>query len=80
MYCQNNQLTSVRAIGRSIGGSGSYYVGADLSNNSLNAAALDQFYTDLAANAGHIKVDGNPGVSSDDPSIATAKGYTVYGT
>lgn len=52
----------------------------NLSNNSLGAAALDQFYTDLAIGSGALYVEGNPGIASDTPAIATAKGYTVYGS
>jgi hypothetical protein len=51
-----------------------------LSGNLLSAAALDQFYTDLAAGGGDIFVSGNPGTASDSPTIATAKGYTVFGS
>jgi hypothetical protein len=54
---------------------------ASLKNNDLAAADLDQFYTDLgASNAGVLSVQGNPGISADTPSIATAKGYTVFGS
>jgi hypothetical protein len=58
--------------------------GIDLSGQSLSAEALDQMYTDLLldpsdSTLGTLIVAGNPGVSSDDPSIATAKGYTVEG-
>ena len=45
--------------------------------------ALDQAYTDLQSpsQAGTgLDVTGNTGTSSDDPTIATAKGYTVIGT
>ena len=52
----------------------------NLSSNSLNAAALDQFYTDLLTGTGALYVESNAGTSSDTPSIATTKGYTVYGS
>jgi hypothetical protein len=52
----------------------------DLSGNSLDAASLDQFYTDLSSGSGALYVAGNPGIASDTPTIATAKGYTVYGS
>jgi len=52
----------------------------NLSNNSLNAAALNQFYTDLLGGSGALYVAGNPGIAADDPTIATAKGYTVFGS
>jgi hypothetical protein len=41
---------------------------------------LDQFYTDLAPGSSPLLVFNNPGTAGDDPSIATAKGYTVYGS
>jgi hypothetical protein len=81
LRCQNNNLTSIRAVGlRAVYMPWWYYAAADLSNNQLSAEALDQFYTDLAVDAtgtGIIDVSGNPGVTGHDPSIATAKGYTV---
>lgn len=52
----------------------------DISSNSLGAAALDEFYTDLLSGSGAISVGGNPGIASDTPTIATVKGYTVYGS
>ena len=52
----------------------------NLSSNSLNAAALDQFYTDLMTGTGALYVASNAGTTSDAPSIATTKGYTVYGS
>lgn len=54
---------------------------ASLKNNNLAAADLNQFYTDLGAcDDGVLSVQGNPGISADTPSIATAKGYTVFGS
>ena len=52
----------------------------NLANNSLNAAALDQFYSDLLSGSGALYVAGNTGIATDTPSIATTKGYTVYGS
>lgn len=83
--CSNNQLTSVRAQSVALAGSvhpffGTVTLGGDLRNNSLSAAAIDQFYTDLSPRAGYIDVSGNPGAATDDPTIATAKGYTVFST
>lgn len=50
------------------------------SNCRLSAIALDDIYTGLATVVGKtITVTGNPGVSGDDPTIATAKGWTVVG-
>lgn len=84
LYCSDNSLTSLRAIGIGLGGSSGYtyglVYGGDISDNSLSAGALNQFYSDLASSAGFLNVAGNPGISSDDPTIATAKGYTVYGS
>lgn len=52
----------------------------DVSDNNLDAAALDQFYTDLLAGTGALYVAGNPGIVADTPTIAANKGYTVYGS
>jgi hypothetical protein len=57
-----------------------YSGGADISNCAFNGAALDQIYTDLAAGDGYLLVSNNTGTSTDNPSIATAKGYTVLGS
>jgi hypothetical protein len=44
----------------------------------LSAAALDAIYTALPTVVGQtITITGNPGASGDDPTIATAKGWTV---
>jgi hypothetical protein len=79
LNCSGNQLTSLRAVGVSLA---SPY-GANIESNSLSSTALDRFYADLglAGTAGApVFAAGNPGVSSDTPSIATGKGYTVYGS
>jgi hypothetical protein len=60
--------------------SGSPAETAILSGNLLSASALDEFYTDLDSGGGDIFVSGNPGIDADDPTIATAKGYTVFGS
>lgn len=52
----------------------------NISGNLLNSAALDQLYTDLLSGGGSIYVAGNLGIAGDDPTIATAKGYTVFGS
>jgi len=82
LNCYDNSLTSLRATGvvlsYSYGGYGSW-----VDANDLDADALDQFYTDLGEDVGEtgiIDVTGNPGTSGDDPSIATAKGYTITGS
>ena len=82
---KRNKLTSVRAVGV---GSAMYYYSSygviNLSDNELGTTALDQFYSDLvnrSDNAGTgINITGNIGAIGDDPSIATAKGYTIIGT
>jgi len=49
-------------------------------NCSLDAAALNELYTNLPTVSGKtITVTGNPGVTGDNPAIATAKGWTVTG-
>jgi hypothetical protein len=46
---------------------------------NLGAAALDEIYTNLPTATATITVTGNYGVGGDDPTIATAKGWTVDG-
>ena len=47
---------------------------------ALGVDALNTLYTNLATVSGKtITVTGNPGTSGDDPTIATAKGWTVVG-
>lgn len=48
----------------------------------FSAAELNRIYTNLAAASGAqaITVTGNWGVAGDDPTIATAKGWTVTGS
>jgi surface protein len=50
-------------------------------NCMLSATELNAIYTSLSANGTGktITVTGNYGTASDDPSIATAKGWTVTG-
>ena len=77
-----SQVQGSYYLGPSTYGNGYYWGGggADLGGQLLDATALDQFYTDLdTAGAGGLIVVDNPGVSSDTPSIATGKGYTVFG-
>ena len=82
--CRGCFMSELRAQNVSFTGgyySSSYYVnGANIRDNLLSAAALNQFYTDLGAGNSPILVTNNPGTSGDDPAIATAKGYTVYGS
>ena len=53
-----------------------------VANGVLSGTALDALYTSLGTAAGSqtITVSGNHGTSSDDPSIATAKGWTISGS
>ena len=55
--------------------------GADCQAQALSAAAIDQFYEDLISDTdttlGTLIMVDNPGTGADDPTIATAKGYTV---
>lgn len=66
-----DELTSLRDAGTSSS--------LNLSGHQLSQAALDQLFTDLPATTrtATINVGGNPGAVTCDPSIATAKGYTV---
>lgn len=91
-----SSTTELRAVGVSLGGPTQnapnsnyapmtyYYApGVDITDQDLDAAALDQFYSDLGTattNGQQIIVRLNPGASGDTPSIATAKNYTVYGS
>jgi hypothetical protein len=51
-----------------------------VANCKLSAAALNEIYTNLATVTGQtITVSGNHGTNADDPTIATAKGWTVSG-
>lgn len=85
VFAQDNAtLTSVRAIGSSFSSvyysSSSYGTGVDLSDCGMNAAALNQFFTDLDVPGviGCIMdVSGNPGAATCTTSIANLKGYTV---
>lgn len=84
-------LVSVRAVG--VIGSGGMYSqfspypanvmeGINVAGQSLSAAALNQLYEDLGngINSALIFVPGNPGTADDNESIATGKGYTIFGS
>jgi surface protein len=52
-----------------------------VANCKLSAVALDEIYTNLPTVVGQtITVSGNYGIAGDDPTIATAKGWTVTGS
>jgi hypothetical protein len=83
----NSSMTSIRMVGQNpvtykYFSSYSFNAGIFISNNNLNAAALNQVYTDLAGvpQPSYIQVAGNPGTGTDNPAIATAKGWVVLGT
>ena len=51
-----------------------------VANSKMSATALNEMYTALATVSGQtVTVTGNYGVSGDNPTIATAKGWTVTG-
>jgi hypothetical protein len=51
-----------------------------VANCNLSSTALDEIYTNLPTVSGQtITVSGNYGTDGDDPTIATAKGWTVTG-
>lgn len=81
LYCYSNPLTSLRAVGCVL--SYQYYAyGSYIGGNLLDADALNQFFTDLGEDVGAtgiIDITGNPGAATCDPTIATAKGYTIIG-
>lgn len=73
-FCtSSSSLTRMQATGIN--------VSVNMQQCLLGAAALNEIYTNLSNNgAGKtITVTGNYGTTSDDPSIATAKGWTVSG-
>jgi hypothetical protein len=90
LACNDNSLTSLRAVGvvfdagkwknkQKGKADGIQYI----SGNLLSGEALNQFYTDLGATTpgtGFLEVGGNPGTTTDDPTIATNKGYVVFGS
>lgn len=51
-----------------------------IANCQLSAQALNEYYTNLPTVSGQtLTVSGNWGTATDDPSIATAKGWTITG-
>jgi hypothetical protein len=50
-----------------------------ISDACLSAEMLDDIYTSLPSASATITVTNNPGTATDDPSIATGKGWTVTG-
>jgi hypothetical protein len=85
LNCSNNALVTLRATAVSFGfwknkKKQKASQGCIASDNQLDAAALNQFYTDLAPGipgASFLNVENNPGTATHDPTIATNKGYVV---
>lgn len=82
LRAQNVMLYSV-SYGTGGGYAYSLNGGANLQYTGLTGGGLNQFFTDLATettpNPAIIAVFGAPGAGNNDPSIATAKNYTVIG-
>ena len=70
--CLLTSITSFAATGGSF----------DFGSNELSDIALDSYFTSLGTSivANHIGVTLNPGSATCDPTIATAKGWTVNTT
>jgi len=51
-----------------------------IANGKMSATALNNYYTNLGTGTTYtLTVSGNYGTTGDDPTIATAKGWTVSG-
>jgi hypothetical protein len=71
-FTSNRSLRRIRMTGLGVSFS--------VANCSLSSDALNEIYTNLpTVTSKTITVSGNYGVSGDDPTIATAKGWTVSG-
>lgn len=70
-FFENFSLSScgITGIGRNV----------DFTNACMGPTALNNLYTSLQSVARTITVSGNWGTASDNPTIATAKGWTVVG-
>jgi hypothetical protein len=53
------------------------YYGSTFQNNLLSASAINALFSGLGNAAGSLNVSNNPGSATCNPTIATAKGYTV---
>lgn len=72
IFASDTQLSRIQATGIKYSFS--------VASCKLSAAALNEIYTNLATVTGQsITVSGNYGTTTDDPSIAVAKGWTVIG-
>lgn len=56
-----------------------FRLGFNISNSQMSATALNNMFTSLGTASGSqtITVTGNPGAATCNPTIATAKGFTV---
>jgi hypothetical protein len=70
-FFENFSLAScgITGIGRNV----------DFTNACMGPTALNAVYTSLQTSPRTITVTGNWGTASDNPAIATAKGWTVVG-
>ena len=75
----SNNLKSIRAPGLIF--NTPHHQGHFLGGNQLSAEALNQFFEDLGPTStnAEIWIQDNPGTAFCDPTIATAKGYTIVG-
>lgn len=72
IFLNCNSLTRIEAT--------NFKLSFSVANCKLSATALNEIYTNLPTVTGQtITVTGNYGAASDDPTIATAKGWTVTG-
>ncbi len=72
MFAACNSLSKVSMTGTKVSFS--------VANCKLSAARLNEIYSNLATVTGQtITVTGNYGTATDNPTIATAKGWTVTG-
>ena len=87
-YITNNQLTSFLVGDMTLEDVYSYHTALDLSNQQLGTDALNLIYADLPDGDAYgyypntINVTGNIGAGAGtgtNPSVATAKGWTVIG-
>ena len=81
--CENNAIATLRAEGASVTNTTSA-IACDISNNNLDTAAIDQFFTDLVdvsadGTPDNHKIDirNNPGTDTCDVTIAEDKGYMI---
>jgi surface protein len=71
-FSTSNSISRIEATG--------FNFSFSVSSCNLSSTALDEIYTNLPTVVGQtITVSGNYGVNGDDPTIATAKGWTVSG-